>query len=63
MYRDCLRTVKHMTTDPRAQKNISANFRKEFEKQRLVTEKDKHQLFREGITRLLSNYILFDIKR
>jgi hypothetical protein len=52
-----------MTTDPRAQKNISANFRKEFEKQRLVTEKDKHQLFREGITRLLSNYILFDIKR
>ena len=43
MYRDCLRTVKHMTTDPRAQKNIAANFRKEFEKQRLVLEKDKHE--------------------
>ena len=52
-----------MTTDPRAQHNIARHFRLEFEKQRAVTEKDKHQQFREGITRLLSNYILYDIKR
>lgn len=35
----------------------------EFEKQRLVTEKDKHEEFRLGIVRLLSNYMLYDIKR
>jgi hypothetical protein len=32
MYRDCLKTVKHMTADPRAQSNIAKHFRVEFEK-------------------------------
>ena len=63
MYRDCLKTAKYMTQDPKAQLNISKHFRMEFEKQRLVTDNDKHQEFRMGITRLLSNYILFDIKK
>jgi hypothetical protein len=52
-----------MSADPRAQQNIARHFRMEFEKQRAVAEKEKHQQFREGITRLLSNYILYDIKR
>ena len=76
MYRDCLRTVKYMTQDviviitiiniifqPRSRANISLNFRREFEKQRAVTDKDQHQKFRDGITRLLSNYMLYDITR
>jgi len=42
MYRDCLKTVKHMTQDPKAQRNIALHFRMEFEKQRAVTDKDKH---------------------
>lgn len=63
MYRDCLKTVKHMTPHPLAQKNIAKHFRVEFEKQREVTCKDRHQEFRDGITRLLSNYILYDIRR
>ncbi len=63
MYRDCLKTVKHMTADPRAQVNIARHFRMEFEKQKLVSDKNKHQEFREGITRLLSNYILYDVRR
>lgn len=32
MYRDCLKTVKHMTQDPKAQRNIALHFRMEFEK-------------------------------
>lgn len=52
-----------MTPHPAAQRNIASNFRREFEKQRTVTDKEKHQEFREGIIRLLSNYVLFDIRR
>jgi hypothetical protein len=63
MYRDCLKTVKHMTPNQTAQKNIAKHFRIEFDKQKTVTCKDKHQEFREGITRLLSNYILYDIRK
>ena len=63
MYRDCLKTVKYMNKDPRAQENIARHFRVEYEKQRAVTEKEQHDKFRQGITRLLSNYILYDIRK
>jgi hypothetical protein len=52
-----------MNKDPRAQENIARHFRVEFEKQRAVTEKEQHDKFRQGITRLLSNYILYDIRK
>ena len=52
-----------MKSKPRAQKNIAQHFRKEFEKQRGITDADKHEEFRFGMARLLSNYMLYDIKK
>lgn len=45
------------------QQNLVKHFRIEFEKQRQVTDKEKHEEFRVGIARLLSNYMLYDIKK
>eukprot|EP00347_Sterkiella_histriomuscorum_P012355 403368913 len=63
MYRDCLKATRIMASEPSKQKNIAKHFRLEFEKQRNVFDKDKHEEFRFGIVRLLSNYMLYDIKK
>ena len=77
MYRDTLKAVPLMNTNVSlteiintyiyqklAQKNIALHYRKEFEKQRLVSrESNEHTLFREGIVRTLSNLLVFDITR
>ncbi|CDW86967.1 UNKNOWN [Stylonychia lemnae] len=43
MYRDCLKVSRMMSAD----KNIAKHFRLEFEKQRSVTDQEKHQDFRK----------------
>ncbi len=63
IYRDCLKVVNFITDEPDKVNNIRNHFRLEFKKQREVTSEEEHVKFREGMVRLLSNYMLFDIKR
>ena len=45
-----------------ATKNIRKHFRVEFDKGMAETDKEKQEKFKEGIIRLLSNYMLHNVK-
>ena len=62
MYRDCLRAAGLMAggnADRAA--NIKLHFRAEFDKQKTASE-EEHKVFREGMTRLLSNFMAYEVK-
>mmetsp|Transcript_17728 Transcript_17728/g.30010 ORF Transcript_17728/g.30010 Transcript_17728/m.30010 type:complete len:127 (-) Transcript_17728:75-455(-) len=64
MYRDCLKVVPLMApNNEKAAANIKQEFRKNFEKQRKVLDKAEHDEFRDGIVRLLSNFLAYEVKR
>jgi hypothetical protein len=63
MYRDCLKVTPMMSPGNQvAIDNIKLNFRHEFEKQRAFKDEHEHEVFRSGIVRLLSNFLVYEVK-
>jgi hypothetical protein len=63
MYRDCLKVSPMMSPGNKAAiANIKTHFRVEFEKQRRVRDENEHEMFRHGIVRMLSNFLVFEVK-
>jgi hypothetical protein len=63
MYRDCLKIAPMMSPGNKAAiENIKSHFRVEFEKQRLIRSEGEHEMFRHGIVRMLSNFLVHEVK-
>ena len=62
LYRDVMKAVAYMSDNPNVRANIRKVFRKEFEKQRSVKTKEEHEKFREGMMRILGNFLYEKIR-
>jgi len=63
VYRDCLKTIRLITKDPKKINNIQKTVHIEFYKNKDVSDKVELEKLKENAVRFLSNYLVHSIKR
>jgi len=63
IYRDCMKTIRLITKDPKKISNLQKTVHIEFYKNKDVSDKEELEKMKENATRFLSNYLVHSIKK